>query len=119
MPRYADKGYYKVNTGDIVGLEDYIYNLISEGETFRVDKPIDLRPFEADDYGRRRFNLLCEKDSTLMRFNIFDFQKMLIEFAEFGQKLIEGQVKQCKFLLERKSEFAMRLEGKTLQQVSL
>lgn len=50
----------KVHQGDIIGLEDYIYNLTSEGESFRDEKMISLSLFEADDYGRRRFNVISQ-----------------------------------------------------------
>ena len=56
VPRFENAVFYKVNQGDIVGLEDYIYNLTNEGVTFEDDN-IPLEEFEADDYGRRRFNL--------------------------------------------------------------
>lgn len=73
LPRYADESYFKVNTGDIIGLEDFIYNLITEGETFREDKEIDLQAFETDDYGRRRFSVKTERCALIQKLNIFDF----------------------------------------------
>jgi hypothetical protein len=50
-----------VHQSDIVGLEDYIYNLMQEGYSMRENKPLPMHLFEADDYGRRRFSLISEK----------------------------------------------------------
>jgi hypothetical protein len=88
LPRFGDESYYKMNTGDILGLEDFIYNLICEGQSFRDDKPLDLQLFETDDYGRRRFSARTDKNISLMKMSIFDFQKALIEFPDFSKKVI-------------------------------
>jgi CRP-like cAMP-binding protein len=100
IPKYADATFYQVQQGDIIGLEDYIYNLTSEGENFNdEDKEVPLTLFEADDYGRRRFNVVAEGSCNLMKFNIFDFQRMLVEFQEFAQKLIQLQIQQSQKLI--------------------
>jgi CRP-like cAMP-binding protein len=91
LPRQGNACYYKVHQGDIIGLEDYIYNLTQEGESLRHDKQIPLHLFEADDYGRRRFTVIAEKQTTVNKLSIFEFQKTLIEFPEFAEKLIKLQ----------------------------
>jgi hypothetical protein len=91
LPRSVKECYYKVHQGGIIGLEDYIYNLTQEGEVLREGEQIDLNLFDTDDYGRRRFSVVAEKQGMVHKLNIFEFQKMLIEFPEFVEKLIMQQ----------------------------
>ena len=91
LPRHANACYFKVRQADIVGLEDYVYNLMQEGHSLRENKPIPMHFFEADDYGRRRFTVISEKQSTINKLSIFDFQNTLVEFPEFAEKLISLQ----------------------------
>jgi hypothetical protein len=92
LPRHANKCYFKARQADIVGLEDYIYNLMHEGFEYDENKPIPLHLFEADDYGRRRFTVISEKQGTINKLSIFDFQNTLVEFPEFAEKLISLQI---------------------------
>lgn len=102
MPRFDNAVYFKVHQGEIVGLEDYIYNLSTEGVIFEEDKAIRLDLFEADDYGRRRFNVRISGESTCFKLNIFEFQKLMIEFPDFAELLIKMQFKQLQALLDAK-----------------
>lgn len=80
LPRYSHAVYFKAHAGSIIGLEDYLYNLMMEGETFRQDMKISLELFEADDYGRRRFNVKSDGLTSMKRLTIFNFQQMMIDF---------------------------------------
>lgn len=63
--------------------------------------------FEADDYGRRRFTTIAEKPTTVNKLSIFEFQKTLIEFPEFAEKLIKLQASQLITLIMRKCEVTL------------
>ena len=56
----------------------------------------------ADDYGRRRFNVRISGESTCFKLNIFEFQKLMIEFPDFAELLIKMQFKQLQALLDAK-----------------
>lgn len=99
MPRYADQKFFTVMQGDIIGLEDYIFDLCQDEEISLEDKEIPLTLFEADDYGRRRYSVMSHTNGRCMRLSIFDFQKMLIEFSEFANKLIQIQMGQLQKLI--------------------
>lgn len=73
LPRYNNAVFFKAHPGSIIGLEDYVYNLMAEGETFSEDKKIPLDLFEADDYGRRRFNTKSDGPTSMKRLTIFNF----------------------------------------------
>lgn len=73
LPKYNHAVFFKAHAGAIIGLEDYLYNLMVEGETFRDDKKIRLDLFEADDYGRRRFNAKSDGLTSMKRLTIFNF----------------------------------------------
>jgi CRP-like cAMP-binding protein len=109
LPRFADAVFSKLDQGSVFGLEDFFYNVVTDGlDLFNGDFNVEL--FEADDYGLRRFAVTTNCSTTLMKLSLLDFKKMLIEFADFSEKLMVQALEQLQTLIDKKCKTTILLD---------
>lgn len=91
FPRYENKCFQKAVPGDIIGLEDYIYNdLVIKKNTGPLKPSYKFAEEEIDinNMGRRVFSVQVSNSHCIVnKFMVQDLQQLQWEFPEAANKL--------------------------------